>query len=75
MSQRKRHHIYDLFLKDDDTMQGRLYFKFEGVVEFVSKSDLVECYMDKLKTVEITLRRMVIFKDAAQILLNKCMRK
>ena len=31
--------------------------------------------MDKLNAVEITPRRMVIFEDAAQILLDKYMRK
>lgn len=47
----------------------------DGVVAFTSKSDLVEYYMDKLKAVEITPRRMVIFENAAQILLDKYMRK
>jgi len=44
-------------------------------VAFTSKSDLVDYYMDKLNAVEITPRRMVIFEKAAQILLNKYMRK
>ena len=47
----------------------------DGVVAFTSKSDLVDYYMDKLNAVEITPRRMVIFEKAAQILLNKYMRK
>ena len=47
----------------------------DGVVAFTSKSDLVEYYMDKLNAVEITPRRMVIFENAAQILLDKYMRK
>lgn len=47
----------------------------DGVVAFTSKSDLVGYYMDKLNAVEITPRRMVIFEDAAQILLDKYMRK
>ena len=47
----------------------------DGVVAFTSKSDLVGYYMDKLNAVEIMPRRMVIFEDAAQILLDKYMRK
>ena len=47
----------------------------DGVVAFTSKSALVEYYMDKLKAVEITPRRMVIFEEASQILLDKYMRK
>ena len=47
----------------------------DGVVAFTSKSDLVGYYMDKLNAVEIMPRRMVIFEDAAQILLDKYIRK
>ncbi len=112
------YHIYELFVKDDDTVQGRISLKIDGgvadveivetaphnyshkgiyagvgahlfaiacqasldagcdgVVAFTSKSDLVEYYMEKLNAVEITPRRMVIFENAAQILLDKYMRK
>ena len=47
----------------------------DGVVAFTSKSNLVKYYMDKLNAVEITPRRMVILEKAAQILLEKYMRK
>lgn len=110
--------IYELFLKDDDTVQGRISFKIDGgvadvdivesaphnygrngkykgvgghlfaiacqcsleagcdgVVAFTSKSDLVEYYKKELNAVEIMPRRMVIFEDAAQILLDKYIRK
>ena len=66
---------YELFLKGDDMVQGRISLKIDGGVAFTSKSDLVGYYMDKLNAVEITPRRMVIFEDAAQILLEKYMRK
>lgn len=87
-----------MFLKGDDTVQGRISLKIDGgvadveivetaphnyghkgiyagVVAFTSKSDLVGYYMDKLKAVEIMPRRMVIFENAAQMLLNKYIRK
>ncbi len=110
--------IYELFIKDDDTVQGRISVKIvggvadveiveaalhnyshkgryagvgahlfaiacqvsldagcDGVVAFTSKSDLVEYYMERLNAAEITPRRMVIFESAAQILLDKYMRK
>ena len=47
----------------------------DGVVAFTSKSDLVEHYKRELSAVEIMPRRMVIFEDAAQILLDKYIRK
>lgn len=47
----------------------------DGVVAFDSKTDLVEYYKKELHAVEIYLRRMVIFEDAAQILLDKYIRK
>lgn len=47
----------------------------DGVVAFDSKSDLVEYYKQELKAVEIYPRRMVIFEDAAKILLDKYIRK
>ena len=56
-------------------IQGRISLKIDGGVAFTSKNDLVGYYMDKLNAVEITPRRMVIFEDAAQILLEKYMRK
>ena len=51
--------IYEIFLKGDDTVQGRISLKID----------------DGVADVEITPRRMVIFEDAAQILLEKYMRK
>lgn len=45
-----------------------------GVVAFTAKSDLVEYYKDNLHAVEIFPRRMVIFEDAARILLEKYMK-
>ena len=47
----------------------------DGVVAFTSKSDLVEHYKKELGAVEIMPRRMVIFEDAAQILISKYIRK
>ena len=75
ITEKNGYDIYELFLKDDDTVQGRISLKIDGVVAFISKSDLVRYYMDKLNAVEITPRRMVIFEDAAQVLLDKYMRK
>lgn len=118
ITERNGYDIYELFLKDDDVVQGRISVKVDGgvadveivetapynyghqgsyvgvgahlfaiacqvsldagcdgVVAFTSKSDLVEYYMEKLKAVEITPRRMVIFENAAKILLDKYMRK
>lgn len=118
ITEKNGYDIYELFLKDDDTVQGRISVKidggvadveiveaaphnyshlgrfegvgahlfaiacqvsfdagYDGVVAFTSKSNLVEYYMDKLNAVEITPRRMVIFEEAAQILLDKYMRR
>ena len=47
----------------------------DGVVAFDAKSNLVEYYKEKLKAIEIYPRRMVIFEDAAQILIDKYFRK
>lgn len=47
----------------------------DGVVAFTSKSDLVDYYRKTLNAVEINPRRMVIFENAAQILLDKYIRK
>lgn len=47
----------------------------DGVVAFTSKSDLVEYYEKELNAVEIMPRRMVIFEDAAQVLIDKYIRK
>jgi len=47
----------------------------EGVVAFTAKSELVEYYKHQLNAVEIMPRRMVIFEEAAQILLDKYLRK
>lgn len=110
--------IYELFVKGDTKVQGRVSLKIDGgvanvdiaetaphnfghqgkytgvgghlfaiacqvslesgcdgVVAFDSKSDLVEYYKKELNAVEIYPRRMVIFEDAAQILLDKYIRK
>lgn len=47
----------------------------DGVVAFDSKSNLVKHYKKELNAVEIYPRRMVIFEDAAQILLDTYIRK
>ncbi len=47
----------------------------DGVVAFDSKSDLVEYYKKELNAVEIYPRRMVIFEDAAQMILDRYIRK
>ncbi len=118
ITEKNGYDIYELFLKGDDTVQGRISVKIgggvadveivetaphnyshtgryrgvgahlfaiacqvsldagcDGVVAFTSKSNLAKYYMDKLNAVEITPRRMVILEKAAQILLEKYMRK
>ncbi len=110
--------IYELFVENDDTVQGRISLKIDGgvadidivesaphnyahkgkyigvgghlfaiacqcsmeagcdgVVAFTSKSDLVEYYKRELNAVEVMPRRLVIFEEAAQILINKYIRK
>lgn len=47
----------------------------DGVVAFDSKANLVEYYKKELYAIEIYPRRMVLFEDAAQRLLNKYLRK
>lgn len=47
----------------------------DGVVAFTSKSDLIEHYKEALHAIEILPRRMVILEDAAQLLLDKYIRK
>ena len=47
----------------------------DGFVAFTSKSDLVEYYKEKLNARVFRDRRMYIDEDAAQILLDKYMRK
>lgn len=47
----------------------------DGVVAFTSKTNLVEYYKKVLNAVEIFPRRMVIFEDAAKVLLDKYIRK
>lgn len=117
-TQKNGYTIYELFIEDDDTVQGRISFKIDGgvanidivesaphnyghngkyigvgghlfaiacqislesgcdgVVAFTAKSDLVEYYKKELKAVEIMPRRLVIFEDAAKILLDKYIRK
>lgn len=117
-TQKNGYTVYELFVEDDDTVQGRISFKIDGgvadidivesaphnyghngkyigvgghlfaiacqcsleagcdgVVAFTSKSDLVEYYKSELKAVEVMPRRLVIFEDAAEILLDKYIRK
>lgn len=117
-TQKNGYTVYELFVEDDDTVQGRISLKIDGgvadvdivesaphnfghkgkyigvgghlfaiacqcsleagcdgVVAFTSKSDLVEHYKRELNAIEIMPRRMVIFEDAAQILLDKYIRK
>ena len=47
----------------------------DGFVAFTSKSDLVQYYMETLKAQVFSGRRMFIDEDAAQILLDKYIRK
>lgn len=117
-TQKNGYTIYELFVKDDDIVQGRISFRIDGgvadidivesaphnygrngkyvgvgghlfaiacqcslesgcdgVVAFTSKSDLVEYYKKKLNAVEVMPRRLVIFEDAAEVLLDKYIRK
>lgn len=117
-TQKNGYTVYELFVEDDDIVQGRISFKIDGgiadidivesaphnyghngkyigvgghlfaiacqcsleagcdgVVAFTSKTDLVEYYKRELKAVEIMPRRLVIFEDAAEILLDKYIRK
>lgn len=117
-TQKNGYTVYELFVEDDDTVQGRISFKIDGgvadidivesaphnyghngkyigvgghlfaiacqcsleagcdgVVAFTSKTDLVEYYKRELKAVEVMPRRLVIFEDAAEILLDKYIRK
>lgn len=118
ITEKNGYNIYELFLKDDDIVQGRISLKIDGgvadvdivetaphnfthdgkykgvgghlfaiacqvslengcdgVVAFTSKTDLVDHYKKELNAVEIQPRRLVIFEDAAQILLEKYIRK
>lgn len=106
--------VFELFVKGDDDVQGRIALKIDGgvaevdivetaphnfghdgkykgvgghlfaiackcsldagcdgVVAFTSKSALVDYYKKELNAVEIMPRRLVIFEEAAQILLEK----
>ena len=45
------------------------------MVAFTAKSNLVEYYKKELNAVELQPRRLVIFEDAAEILLDKYIRK
>lgn len=47
----------------------------DGVTAFDSKTDLVEYYKKELLAIEIFPRRMVLYEEAAQRLLNKYIRK
>lgn len=47
----------------------------DGVVAFTSKSDLVEYYKCEVNAVEIMPRRMIIFEEAAQLLVDRYIRK
>ncbi|MBD5498409.1 MAG: hypothetical protein HDR11_11685 [Lachnospiraceae bacterium] len=118
ITEKNGYDIYELFLKGDDTVQGRISVKvdggvadvdivetaphnyghagiYEGVgahlfaiacqvslnagyggfVAFTSKSDLVKYYKEKLNAGVFRDRRMYLDEDAAQILIDKYMRK
>jgi len=118
ISEKNGYTIYELFVDDDDTVQGRIGLKIDcgvanvdivetaphnfghngkyegvgghlfaiacqvslengcdGVVAFDSKTDLVEYYKKELCAIEIYPRRMVLFEEAAQRLLEKYMKK
>ncbi len=118
ITEKNGYDIYELFLKGDDTVQGRISVKadggvadvdivetaphnyshlgryegvgahlfaiacqvsldagYDGFVTFTSKSSLVEYYKKKLNAGVFRGRRMYIDEEAAQILLDKYMRK
>lgn len=118
ITEKKGYDIYELFVKDDDVVQGRISVQvvggvvdvdivetaphnyshkgiyegvgahlfaiacqvsfdagYDGFVAFTSKSDLVEYYKEKLNAGVFRGRRMYIDEKAAQILLDKYMRK
>lgn len=118
ITEKNGYDIYELFLKDNDTVQGRISLKIDGgvadvdivetaphnyghmgmyegigahlfaiacqvsleagcdgVVAFTSKSDLVNYYKEKLNAVEVWNKRLVIFEDSAQRLINKYIKK
>lgn len=118
ITEKNGYDIYELFLKDNDTVQGRISLKIDGgvadvdivetaphnyghmgmyegigahlfaiacqvsleagcdgVVAFTSKSDLVDYYKVKLNAVEVWNKRLVIFEDSAQRLINKYIKK
>lgn len=118
ITEKNGYDIYELFLKDNDTVQGRISLKIDGgvadvdivetaphnyghmgmyegigahlfaiacqvsleagcdgVVAFTSKSDLVDYYKEKLNAVEVWNKRLVIFEDSAQRLINKYIKK
>ncbi len=118
ITEKNGYDIYELFLKGNDTVQGRISLKIDGgvadvdivetaphnyghmgmyegigahlfaiacqvsleagcdgVVAFTSKSDLVNYYKEKLNAVEVWNKRLVIFEDSAQRLINKYIKK
>lgn len=118
ITEKNGYDIYELFLKDNDTVQGRISLKIDrgvadvdivetaphnyghmgmyegigahlfaiacqvsleagcdGVVAFTSKSDLVDYYKEKLNAIEVWNKRLVIFEDSAQRLINKYIKK
>jgi len=117
-SQENGYTIYELFVEDDDTVQGRISFKVDGgvadidivesaphnyghdgkyegigghlfaiacqvsltagcdgVVAFTSKSDLVEYYKKSLNAKVVKGNRMYLDEEAANILIDKYIRK
>ena len=116
LPEKNNYKIYELFVKGDETVQGRIALKIDGGVADVdivetaphnyghngkyegvgghlfaiacqcslesncdgvvaAKSNLVEYYKKELNAVELQPRRLVIFEDAAEILLDKYIRK
>ncbi len=110
--------IYELFVRGDSTVQGRISLKIDGgvadvdivetaphnfghagkyvgvgghlfaiacqisieagcdgVVAFTSKSGLVDYYKKELGAIELYPRRMVIFEEAAQVLIDKYIKR
>lgn len=114
LTQEAGYKVYELFVENESTVQGRISLKIDGgvgiidiaetaphnfgssgkykgvgghlfaiackisleagcdgVVAFDSKSDLVEYYKKELNAKEIYPRRLVIFENAAKLLMDK----
>lgn len=67
--------IYELFLAGDDTVQGRISLRIDGYVAFTAKSDLIAYYRKVLHAQVARGQRMFLDEAAAEILLDKYIRK